>query len=816
MSPENWSSVEQHFQALCDLAPLAQRQALDALDLDVAVRGELEALLAADRSGSLDPFVGEVDRLSRDLDETHGAGRRVGAYCLIRRLGAGGMGEVYLARRADGRYESLVAIKFLAAAGTRGQRLFDRERQILARLNHPAIAGIVDAGEDPHLGAYLVMAYVDGEPITVRAERGKASAQQRLSWMVEACRAVVFAHQNLILHRDLKPDHLLIDRDGQLKILDFGVAAMIEAEAGSAERTRQNSFTLRYASPEQILDLPTTTRTDVYGLGMVLFELISGGLGPFGEDPNRQVERKLAGDLCRLPRCRDLNIRQMKDLEAVIGCSLAREPEQRFSGPEELAEELLAIVVDRPIATRRPGGLERGWRWISRHQVLATALGMALLAIVGGSGFSTWFAHQAQQERRAALQQADKAQAVTAFLEEVFSRATPGVQQGPDTLVRDLLERGRLRIESELADQPDVAAYLELTMARSYLFLGLYAEALALLESPRATSDPVTANERILLAARVDNLTAHYQRALERMDGLDLRSLQPNQLATAQLQRAVSLINLGELDQAAASASAAALAADVGDEGLAVRSNAHNLLGVIAFNRSDFNAARQAFDDYLVVQIQRHGQVHDATGLALHNLGGVALMQGDLDAALDYYRRAGTVYAAFYGVENRAVAMNHRSMGLTLRRMGHAEAAEEALRQSVAAYENWGGREHPAGYEARLQLAELLLITGDPGAAAVLLSAALPADSPSLAEERQVLCRLARLQRYLLSTDSLHHCQPEINLPDSAMAFEHYLTARQLKAHADPDFQHSRSLAQGLLAGLRVPDPLLLAAVDRL
>jgi serine/threonine-protein kinase len=334
VTPEQWAEVRRLFETLCDLPrEEAQRRLVEA-DAPEAVRRQVAELLTFDDSSELDRLARGVSHLSQGMADEDLRGERLGAWRLLSPLGEGGMGEVYLAERADGRYEARVAIKFLALSGRRARQLFERERTILARLQHPAIAHLIDAGEHPRLGAWLAMAYVDGESLGELAIAGSLAMEQALSCMVEAARAVAFAHRNLVLHRDLKPEHLMRDRDGQLKVLDFGVATLLQDAAGQAEQTGRASFTPRYAAPEQILGQATTTRTDIYALGLVLHELLCGGSGAFGEEPERLTERKLAGRRERIGHVAGLGRRQWRDLDAVIARCLAVSPEHRYSSAD--------------------------------------------------------------------------------------------------------------------------------------------------------------------------------------------------------------------------------------------------------------------------------------------------------------------------------------------------------------------------------------------------------------------------------------------------------------------------------------------------
>jgi len=818
MNAADWEQVQRHFEALCDLEPEQQRQQLDQLSLPDELRHEVEQLLAFDEATGLERLEAEVDQVSRDLEGEDIVGQEVGTYRLIKPLGEGGMGEVYLAERSDGRFEAKVAVKFLAVGGARGRRLFDRERHILARLNHPSIARLIDAGEHPRLGAYLVMEFVAGEPIHELVRRRGIGAVRICRWLASAAEAVAYAHQNLVLHRDLKPDHLIVSDDNQLKVLDFGVATLMGRGSGQADLTEHASFTPRYAAPEQILNQPTTTRTDVYGLGLVMFELLGDGSSPFGESATELAESKLADRRSRLARRPDLNPRQMKDVQAILSRCLARNPEQRYASAGELAADLRAVIADEPTSARAPGWPEWCRRWLSRHRLAGAAILIALVAIVGGTGFSAWFAHRAQVERNAAVQEAAKSREITAFLESIFSTATPGIEQGPDMPVRELLDRGHQRIDEELGDQPEIAAYLELAIARSYMFLGMNDQALALAEATRVGESDSTRYERALLAARIDNMKGHYDQAVERLSPLNLQVIPPNRQAYALIQLATAEVNRGNLSEAAAAARKAVEAADETPEGLDMSASAQSMLGVVAYNRSDYDSAHEAFTRVYDIQKERHGESHGKVGLALQNLAGVTYVQNDLDASLDYYQRALGILQGHFGVENRSVAMVVRSMGVTYWRMGDAVNAEQSLRRALAIYEDWIGRDYSVWREALAQLVELLVVLDRDDDAVEWLSQVMPLDSRDWQSEQTTACRLQRVA-IALTLDagaSLAFCQDDPINSEHSRALVHFLKARRLRAVGDVEYVGEVGEARRLLAGVQPSDPLLQQALDRL
>ena len=830
MSPEQWQQVQRHFHALCNLSKAEQTSTLAGLSLEPLVLQQLRQLLDADsgadsESTSLDQLVSKVGQIAGELQDHQRIGAVVGAYRLIRLLGEGGMGDVYLAERSDGRFEAQVAVKFLATGGRHNQRLFDRERRVLARLKHPDIAHLIDAGEDGRFGAYLVMEYVDGQALDQFARVNAISVPARLRWISRAARAVAFAHQNLVLHRDLKPDHLMVTNDGRLKVLDFGVAGLINPQAGADTQQTQASFTPLYAAPEQLLNQAASTRTDVYALGLILYQVLSGGSSPFGDDPEQVSERKLSEQAARLPALPGMPARQTRDLRLIIEKATARDPLRRYAGPAEMADDLERICTDQPISLRAPAMPEASWRWLLRHRVASVALAIAVLALIGSAGFSALFAHRAQIERDVALVEAEKARSIATFLESIFETASPGTDSGPDMRARDLLEHGRERIARELIDQPAVAASLEIAIARSYLNLGLYEDALAVLETQRADIQPQRAAERLLLMARLDTLIGDHRRALTRLDGAQLVGMPGNLGAEAHIIRATAHINLGKPQLAEQAARTGVAEADDTPAGLKMQLSAQTLLGAVALGRGDLDTAKAIYSEIYRLSRLHHGEVNDITGMALNNLAGVAFMSGDLITARDAYLAAIDTYEQFFGVDNRAMGLAQRSLGLTYRRLGQAKASEQTLRRAMSAFEGWNGRDNLLFQEAAIQLMELQLMLGHDGQVRQLLNSLPVAEVPGGTDNQAVVCRLYRLhetmtdgpfdERAALPPPS-GNCLDGLNLPEYVWAFDLYLQARHSQLHNDGLLAERIRAARALTAALVPPDPLLLDAISQL
>lgn len=818
VSSSDWETLEAHFEALCDRPRDEQLEALEALDLPAELKTELASLLAFDHpTGGLDDLSRAVKDVSQGLNNEDLIGRTIGSYRLTRPLGAGGMGEVYLAERDDGRFEAKVAIKFVAASNLRAHALFERERQVLARLNHPGIARIIDAGEDERLGAYLVMEYVDGQAIDEAATADGPGPRQILRWIADAAEAVAFAHQNLVLHRDLKPAHLVIARDGTLKILDFGVAGLLDQRSSDGLSTAQGSFTPRYAAPEQILNQPATTRTDVYALGLILHERLAGGHGAFGDTAEAMSERKLADHRQPLPPVTGLARTQQRDLGAILHRCLAREPSGRYSGPADLSSDLQAVLNDAPARARRPGWVESGWRWARRHRIASGALALALCSIVLGTALVLRFATQAELDRQRAVAETNKARASTEFLADLFSGSTPGRSQGPETTARELLDRGRERMHEELADQPETRAYLEWVIARSFMFLGLYDEALALIETPAPSASLSLTDDRHLLKGRLLAFKGQFLDVLAHLETLELDRLDPLQRAQAELSRSTALVNLGDTAAAKQAADEVLRWAGQAEDGLKMRAAAQNMLAVIAYNDRDLDRARAGFEELLATRIRQYGESHAQTALVIHNLAGVSYALGDLSSALEQYERSAVLFEQHYGVQNRSFAMVQRALGMTLRKLGEAQQALERFDRTLDVIDAWSGSDNPLWREVLMQKVELLVLIDRETEARAALQAFGPMDPAHWEGRQSVACRWARLRAVLLlPEDTARWCDGLGAEPDHLRPGQDYLRALIARAARTPDFEAHRARAIESIDLISPPDPLLVAAIRRL
>jgi len=496
ISTEHWAKARDLFSQLIAL-PFDERQVLlrKIEQTNSELRNELEQLLEADRSRTRGPITGIVAEAVNDANQNRHRqqlGSIIGAYRLTSVLGHGGAGTVYLAERIDHQYDAQVAIKIVTGSGPSSKLLerFRIERQVLARLNHPYIARLIDAGETEQGSAYLVMEYVQGERIDRYFDNKKLSIAERLQVFAKVCEAVRFAHQHLIIHRDLKPANILVTAEGTPKLLDFGVAKLLDPtdELASLALTQHNDrpITPEYASPEQILGKETSTSTDIYALGVVLYELLTG-TRPYALYSSDQMQLQTA--ICstdpvkpsatlsakdpaasNVATTRSTTPSKLKralagDIDAIVLRALRKEPDRRYGSVEQLISDIQKHLVGDPVTARRGNKLYYASRFLRRHAFI-TSVGVTATSLLIAFAIHTWI----QAQRIAA--ERDRAEIVSTFMLDVFGAADPYVTQGREVTARELLDKAAARIDKELKDQPEARAQLMEAIGTAYLSQG--------------------------------------------------------------------------------------------------------------------------------------------------------------------------------------------------------------------------------------------------------------------------------------------------------------------------------------------------------
>lgn len=531
---DRWRRIEELFALAAELSP-AERAALLSRECgdDDDLRRELERLLAADAtpiSAGLTRAVGTaIDEAAADRGENL-LGSLVGAYRLVSILGRGGSGTVYLAQRIDREYTTQVAVKVVDGSLMDPDlaRRIRAERQILADLDHPGIARLLDAGATACGEPCLIMEYVRGEPIDAYCDRARLDVAARVRLFLQVCTAVEYAHRNLVVHRDLKPANILVTPAGVPKLLDFGIAKLLDTRNGPAAagqtRLGERLLTPQYASPEQFSGGRITTASDVYALGVVLYELLSGRRpydtatsSPFELEraiwrnepppPSLALTRRTAAEntraqtgVLRSTTPHGLRKSLRGDLDAIVLKALRREPAQRYGSVEQLTEDLRRYLNSEPVRARRGG-----WSYTARRFLVRNAAGVAVsfgfvLAIAAFAAVNALQARHLAAQRDRASEERARAEAVSAFVLEVFGSADPFATSASELTARELLDMASTRIAGDTGQDPEVRARLLETLGHAYLRQGVVDTAFKLLDEALQARNLQRPRDRLKLA----------------------------------------------------------------------------------------------------------------------------------------------------------------------------------------------------------------------------------------------------------------------------------------------------------------------------
>jgi eukaryotic-like serine/threonine-protein kinase len=750
VSEVDWQRVAEIFGDALDL-PSRERSAF--IDVQCAgrraERSAVERMLAAEEHAGPE-FLGCIDQTLLDDVVAALPVERIGPWRLVREIGRGGMGEVFLCERADGQFEQQVAVKLLKRGMDSDAILsrFLRERQILAGLDHPNIARLCDGGIAEDGRPYFVMEHVDGEPITAFADARRLTVEQRLDLFRSVCLAVEYAHRNLVVHRDLKPSNILVTRDGRPKLLDFGIAKLLAAPGELRVDVTMTDdgarlMTPAYAAPEQFSGRPVTTSTDVYGLGAVLFELLSGRR-PFGTDADRfrmppetepvtlsaVVHRAHPGgqaevvpaDMIAAARSTDvarLRRRLAGDLDTIVATALRAAPERRYASVGALRDDVQRHQERLPVHARPDTVGYRVSRFVRRNRWgVATAASMMSLALA----FAIVASAQARAlaiERDRAQREAVVARNVSMFLASVFEVTDPmATRHGDSISATDLLERGAARIESDLADQPDVQARLLSILGRAFTNLRrsdrgveILGRALELQRVTAGTESPAAVwAMQELAGAQVNALDMAAATATLREALAVQRRMEPENPTLWVLQ-----VDLGRVYVAAgdtvrareATAEAIALWRRVPPaESARLRGVLQRMADLLRFS-PDVEAADSVFRRLIEVQRDSAGEQSAPVAIAYMLWARARSSRGDVAGADSLMRLAQQIYRQTQPSSHN-VAMASTELASTALQLGEVLRADSLARIAVDILRERFGEDHRQVAIARSTLAEAL------------------------------------------------------------------------------------------------------------
>jgi serine/threonine protein kinase/Tfp pilus assembly protein PilF len=732
---DQWSRIDALFDEALGLPPEQRSGFLDqACGDDRELRKAVERLIAADESANT--FLERPPLVLLDGGEEAGEGSRFGPYRIERLLSRGGMGTVYLAARDDGQFDRQVALKLLHPGTSDPDDLqrFRAERQILARLEHPAIARLYDGGETEQGIPFLVLEYVEGLPLDAYCDQNRLEIDDRLRLFRRLLDAVAYAHQNLLVHRDLKPANILVTHEGEPKLLDFGIAKQLTRERDTESgQTRYRMMTPGYASPEQVRGEAITTASDVYALGVVLYELLCGRspyrlarglphelemaiLDQEPERPSQALDREgtpTAEEIgaARRARLGELRRKLRGDLDTIVLTALRKEPQRRYRSVVELAADIDRYLQEMPVSARPDTPLYRAGKFVRRHRL---GMGLACLALVLIAGL---FLSLIQQRRRAERER-DKSREALAFLVDVFEHADPYQKGAENVSARELLETGARRARRELSGDPEVQAGLLDAIGQASVGLGQVEQAAPLLE-------------KALVVRRNHPNSPELAESLEHVAWERfLRS--DYDLSESLLREAVDLRR--RLDS------------DSPQLAFALKT-----LGTVMSER--YQSAGEArlgeIEGLLQEALAIYRRVPDEAGIAgtLFQLGKIKLDRGYLPGAERLYRQVLPLERRVYGEDHPEMAQVLRALALTLISQGKSDEPKALLRQVLASQRKILPKGHPDIAATLNDLALAYTRTADYAGAEALyreaLEIALAAHGESHADTATVLYNLA-------------------------------------------------------------------------
>ncbi len=678
MEQTRWYKVKELFAEAADLEPQAREAFLDsACDGDSELRAEIDSLLAESEAEEHLIEVHSVDlarRLSANGDNSKG--RKIGHYTIIEELGRGGMGTVYLAERSDGEFKQRVALKLVrqTIADAETEKRFRREREILASLNHPFIAQLHDGGVSENGEPYFAMEYVDGKPLLEYADEHGLTTDERLALFLKVCSAVAYAHRNLTIHRDLKPSNILVAADGNPKLLDFGLAKILDENVGDQEQTatQYRAFTPAYASPEQILGKKVTTASDVYSLGVVLYELLTGEK-PFhfeGKSLDELVQTLTDTEPLKPSSLNKTTADIEGDIDNIVLKCLQKEPERRYGSVEEFSADIERHRNGLPVTARPNTAAYLASRFFKRNKIAVSATALIIVALALGLTLAMWQASVARRESA-------KSDAVNEFLQKMLMTADPqssvGGKKGLQATIIDILTEAERRLESgDLADQPDVRAELRYVVGSGYMAQGDYDSADRMLkqalaeqtaifgpDSPRLVKTAMAVAGLFVIKADYANADRLYtQKESQMRDEYRRGAIDVSAYVGALSDYSLSRRAQGDSKHAEKLLREGLLISEA--HGLESRSAfTRSLLTLILLDQGKFDEA-ESIQNAQIAKLQVAGTETAEYCAALTLLGSIQMEKGDLNNALANLQAAEKMYRNLYGPNHTPIFDNLR------------------------------------------------------------------------------------------------------------------------------------------------------------
>jgi serine/threonine-protein kinase len=649
MNSEKWKKVQTLFKELVDLEPKTRQKKLESVKTDDPLLfEEVMSLLNADSDGT-----SILDGLAIDKMDIRGlaniSGTRIGPFEIRDLIGSGGMGNVYLAHRVAGGFEQSVALKLIRNGFASDQtiRRFETERNILARLQHPHIARLVDGGLTSDQQPWFAMEFVEGEDLLSYSSRLNLNTQERLQLFLDITEAVQHAHKFLVIHHDLKPGNILVSGDDEkpfIKLLDFGISRFMDAP--EPENTGIKAMTRAYASPEQLRGESTSTATDIYSLGVVLYQLLAGC------HPKEEF---------RTDGCQPVPINS--ELEAICRKSMQEKPSDRFEHISDMSEEIQAWMQEKPVLSYSNAQTYRIKKAINRNRAAST---IGIFSVISIVVVILLYTFELQKETERARVEAETSEQIAGFLQGLFENADPAATQGDTLTAFAMLERGAIQVEEDLQSSPEILARMYDVLGDAYIHLWDYEKAETLYKKSLELKYTLYPGNHIEMGKSHHNIGTMYMQ--------DGRLGEADSLMNLALQ--IRRQNLDPLNP------------EIG--------STLQHLGFVKLRLGDMDHAEKLFREaHSIFQAGTDDEAALEAASLINNLGMIYDRRGDYETAAEYYRKA-LDYIQNSREPNHVRSINYMSnLGLALHLQGNSEEGEEYLKESIEVAKRVRGEDHP-------------------------------------------------------------------------------------------------------------------------
>lgn len=784
MQTHDWKQIESILDEALTLPEKKQQSFIKlACDGDTDLYEQVLELLKAIRSSGETHFLQKsfaenraiIEDLTKEKSKNSFIGRQIGVFELTEKIGSGGMGGVFRAARTDGQFNQEVAIKLIRTEFHSEEifRRFELEKKILAGLSHPNIARLYDGGVTKDGHPYFIMEYIDGMPIDAYCNHHKLTIHERLSLFKEICKAVAFAHQNLTIHRDLKTQNIYVTKEGLVKILDFGIAKILDAEKIPEEPIEKNVdqqfWTAQYAAPEQVNGKSCTTAIDVYALGVLLYKILTDTYPLQLKDKSRTEVKQIvtheapaapstflkqANDAERTATLRKTTRIELKnqltgDIDTLVLKALHKEPEHRYTSVGQLLEDIERYEKALPLLARKDTIPYRTGKFMRRHK---TGLVFTVSLLLMLSLFAAIYTFNIENERAQAQAEADKAEMVSSFLIGLFEASDPTEARGDTVTARELLHRGLERAEA-LKNQKEVQSQMFETIGRVYRRLGQYQQSQELLNRALENRQNSYGTNHIETASSLDHLgmLLSDQGSYTEAESLLRQSLQIRQNIQEAGNPALAQ-TMNHLAYALRKQGHYGAAENLYRSSLNIRmqhfGNDHPLtvasmssLGTTLHNKGDYKATEKLYREVLVRNRLLLKPDHPNVAMNLNNLGALLMNIGQFQEAAGLLNEALEIRQKVYGYSHPKVALTMNNLAMALRDVEEYDNAEPLFRKALVMRIQLLGDDHVATAISRFGLARLMLCTNRPDSALAFYRQALDTFSEKLSEKHSFTIR---------------------------------------------------------------------------